>query len=237
MTDYDRVPAPGDYPEAVADMPWPLIADGFTITWDPAPGGCVLALERTGPCGEWTGYRASGITMQAAWDKVQAQFAETPEDTPLSSRVPRTAAHAAYGEHVMTPSSRRSAPEGKARPAPGGPVPEAERLGRLHARAAVHWQIGGGSTTPDARAGYRRLLRGLTEADPEITSLFQVPDLTGARDGYGREDLAADLGLAATGDDLDAAEGAYRAAAAEEFLAEAARHCRLHLGEEEGQPS
>ena len=65
-----------------------------------------------------------------------------------------------------------------------------------------------------------------------------MPDLAGAWDDYGREDLAAGLGLSAADDDLAPAEGAYRAAAAEEFLAEAARHCRLHLGEApEGRPS
>lgn len=82
MTDCDRIPAPGGYPEAVGDMTWPLLADGFTVTWDPAPAGCVLTLDRKGPRGQRDGYRATGPTMQAAWDKVRAQFAETLDGTP-----------------------------------------------------------------------------------------------------------------------------------------------------------
>lgn len=111
MTDYDRVPAPGDYPEAVGDMTWPLLADGFTITWDPAPGGCALTLLRIGPRGQRDGYRATGPTMQAAWDTVQAQFAETLEDTTTPASVPRAAAPPAYSEHTMTPSN--GDPEGQ----------------------------------------------------------------------------------------------------------------------------
>lgn len=91
MTDYDRIPAPGDYPEAVGDMTWPLLADGFTVTWDPAPAGCALTLDRKGPRGQRDGYRATGPTMQAAWDKVQAPVLGNPRrhaTAPRASRAP-----------------------------------------------------------------------------------------------------------------------------------------------------
>jgi hypothetical protein len=98
----------------------------------------------------------------------------------------------------------------------------------------VHWQVGGGSIG-DARDFYRSLLRGFTEADPEVTGVFQVPDLTGTWGDYGREDLAADLGLAAGDPGLERAAAAYRAAAREEFRAEAVRHAGRHLGDTRDQ--
>jgi hypothetical protein len=218
------------YPASVLAITWHLMSDGYTITWAPDPDGCALTLDRRGPQGEHDAYRATARTMQAAWDEVRAQLG-SPQDTPPP--VPRAAAPRAYSGHAMTPSSRlpdATAPGEEARPPASAPVAEAERLARLHARAAVHWQIGGGSIG-DGRAFYRRLLRGITEADAEVIGLFQVPDLLSGWNDYGREDLAADLRLTVGDPDLERSAAAYRAAAREEFWAEAARHARRHLGD------
>ena len=51
-----------------------LLADGYTITWAPAPAGCSLTLDRHGPRGEHDAYRGTGPTMQRAWDEVRAQL-------------------------------------------------------------------------------------------------------------------------------------------------------------------
>jgi hypothetical protein len=51
-----------------------LLADGYTITWAPAPAGCSLTLGRHGPRGEHAAYRGGGPTMQRAWDEVRAQL-------------------------------------------------------------------------------------------------------------------------------------------------------------------
>ena len=69
---------------------------------------------------------------------------------------------------------------------------QAAQLGRRHGRAAVYWQIGGSSTGQEF---YRDLLRGIATADPAITDLYEIPDLTGRWD-YDRSNLAADLHLA-----------------------------------------
>jgi hypothetical protein len=120
---------------------------------------------------------------------------------------------------------------------PSGPAPEhadleprlsqADLLGRQHGIAAVYWQIGD-SDDPAVLEFYRDLLRGITEDDPEITGLYNVPDLT-ARWYYQRRDLAADLCLPAAGPVLNWAAQAYLAAAREEFWAEAARLARRRL--------
>jgi hypothetical protein len=100
-------------------------------------------------------------------------------------------------------------------------------LGRRHGRAAVYWQIGDSPTTA-AREFYHQLLRGIASADPAVTDLFQVPDLT-ARWDYERASLAADLGLADGDPDLDEAAEVFLGAAREEFWLEAARLARRRL--------
>jgi hypothetical protein len=55
---------------------------------------------------------------------------------------------------------------------------KAARLGRRHGKAAAYWQIGDRSDT-DAQPFYRDLLRGISEADQQITGLYEVPGLTG----------------------------------------------------------
>ncbi len=50
------------------------LADGYTITWAPAPAGCSLTLDRHGPRGEHAAYRGGGPPMQRAWDEVRAQL-------------------------------------------------------------------------------------------------------------------------------------------------------------------
>jgi len=62
------------YPAHVGSISWHLLADGYTITWAPAPAGCSLTLDRHGPRGEHAAYRGDGHTMQRAWDEVRAQL-------------------------------------------------------------------------------------------------------------------------------------------------------------------
>ena len=111
--------------------------------------------------------------------------------------------------------------------APEAALRQAGDLGRRHGRAAVYWQIGD-SGTDAAREFYQELLRGIASADPAITGLYEVPDLT-ARWDYERGNLAADLGLADGDPALDEAAEAYLAAAREEFWLEAARLARRRL--------
>jgi len=109
--------------------------------------------------------------------------------------------------------------------APEAALRQAGDLGRRHGRAAVYWQIGDNS---NSREFYQELLRGIASADPAITGLYAVPDLT-ARWDYERENLAADLGLADGDPALDQAAEAFLAAAREEFWLEAARLARRRL--------
>ena len=104
---------------------------------------------------------------------------------------------------------------------------QAANLGRRHGKAAVYWQIGD-SGSDAAQEFYRDLLRGIAGADPEITSLYEMPGLTAQQD-YDRDNLAADLGLARDDPTLAAAAEAYLAAAREEFWLEAARLARQRL--------
>ena len=62
------------YPAQVGSIYWHLLADGYTVTWAPAPAGCSLILGRHGPRGEHDAYRGTGSTMQRAWDQVRAQL-------------------------------------------------------------------------------------------------------------------------------------------------------------------
>jgi len=64
----------GRYPAQVGSISRRLLADGYTITWAPAPAGCSLTLGRRGPRGEHAAYRGGGPTMQRAWDEVRAQL-------------------------------------------------------------------------------------------------------------------------------------------------------------------
>jgi hypothetical protein len=112
---------------------------------------------------------------------------------------------------VNAPSERTAAAQAALR--------QAGDLGRRHGRAAVYWQIG------DSGGGLefcRELLRGIAGADPAVTGLYAVPDLT-ARWDYERGNLAADLQLADGDPALARAARAYLAAAREEFWLEAAR--------------
>ena len=109
--------------------------------------------------------------------------------------------------------------------APEAMLRQAGDLGRRHGRAAVYWQIGDTST---GREFYQELLRGIASADPAITGLYEVPDLT-ARWDYERGNLAADLQLADGGPALDQAAEAYLGAAREEFWLEATRLARRRL--------
>ena len=116
--------------------------------------------------------------------------------------------------------------------APEAALRQAGDLGRRHGRAAVYWQIGD-SGTAAAREFYQELLRGIASADPAITGLYEVPDLTGRWD-YERGNLAADLQLADGGPALAQAAAAFLAAAREEFWLEAARLARRRLAPSAG---
>ena len=109
--------------------------------------------------------------------------------------------------------------------APETALRQAGDLGRRHGRAAAYWQIGDSGT---GREFYRELLDGIASADPAITGLYAVPDLT-ARWDYDRENLAADLGLDDGDPALDQAAEAFLAAARAEFWLEAARLARRRL--------
>jgi hypothetical protein len=117
---------------------------------------------------------------------------------------------------VSAPSPQPAAPEAALR--------QAGDLGRRHGRAAVYWQIGDNSS---GREFYQELLRGIASADPAITGLYEVPDLTGW--DYERASLAADLGLDDGDPALDQAAEAFLGAAREEFWLEAARLARRRL--------
>ena len=127
---------------------------------------------------------------------------------------PRKPGRSAAGEHAR-PASRAGA--GRAAPGQAG-------CGHRHGKAAVYWQIGD-SSGADAQPFYRDLLRGISEANQEITGLYELPDLT-ARWDYDRDSLAADLGLARDGPGMAEAADTYLAAAREEFWLEAARLAR-----------
>ena len=62
------------YPAQVSSISWHLLADGYTITRAPAPGGCSLTLDRHGPRGEHAAYRGGGPAMQRAWDEGRTQL-------------------------------------------------------------------------------------------------------------------------------------------------------------------
>ena len=61
------------YPAQVGSIWWHLLADGYTITWAPAPAGCSLTLDRHGPGGH-AAYRGTGASPQDAWNQVHAQL-------------------------------------------------------------------------------------------------------------------------------------------------------------------
>ena len=90
-------------------------------------------------------------------------------------------------------------------PAVEAALRQAGDLGRRHGRAAVYWQVGDSGTTA-AREFYQELLRGIASADPAVTGLYEVPDLT-ARWDYERGNLAADLHLADGDPALDRGRG------------------------------
>jgi len=72
----EQLPGASRYPAQVGSISWHLLADGYTITWAPAPAGCSLTLDRLGPPGEHDAYRGTGSTMQLAWDQVRAQLGD-----------------------------------------------------------------------------------------------------------------------------------------------------------------
>ena len=89
---------------------------------------------------------------------------------------------------LITPAPGAGAGEGREGAGPvsaSSPQPAAREaalrqagdLGRRHGRAAVYWQIGDSSAAA-AREFYRELLRGIASADPAVTGLYEVPDLT-----------------------------------------------------------
>ena len=55
------------YPAQVRSITWPLLADGYAVTWAPAPAGCSLTLDRRGPGGE----RQTGAGHLRAWFELE----------------------------------------------------------------------------------------------------------------------------------------------------------------------
>jgi uncharacterized membrane protein len=86
------------YPAQVSSISWHLLADGYTITWAPAPGGC--SLDRHGPRGEHAAYRGGGPAMQRAWDEGRTQLGpanrKPPPAAPARHPGPRAAAPRLY---------------------------------------------------------------------------------------------------------------------------------------------
>lgn len=72
---------------------------------------------------------------------------------------------------------------------------QAASPGHQYGEAAVYWQTGD-IGTGTAAGFYWDLLRGIAGAGPQIKSLYHVPGLIAQHD-YDRDNLAADLGLAA----------------------------------------
>jgi hypothetical protein len=99
--DESEVPAryPGHrvsrYPAKVGSISPYLLADGYTITWAPAPGGCSLTLDRHGPCGQHDAYRGEGTLMQHAWDEVRTQLGHG--EPPAAASITREAPGPAHG--------------------------------------------------------------------------------------------------------------------------------------------
>jgi hypothetical protein len=130
------------YPARVGSISWHLLADGYTITWAPAPAGCSLTLNRHGPRGEHAAYRGSGPTMQRAWDEVRAQLGNG-EPQPTASAT-RKAPGPARGQRPPVPRravlrplavpERLPDPARQQQPQAGGDVPDA-RAGQAAARA------------------------------------------------------------------------------------------------------
>jgi hypothetical protein len=147
------------YPAQVSSISWHLLADGYTITWAPAPGGCSLTLDRHGPRGEHAAYRGGGPAMQRAWDEVRTQLGP--------------------GEPQAAASSTRQAP-GSPRQRP--PVPRRAVL-RLMAvrerlpRSARQQEPQADGNVPDARAGQaaaRACQRPCAVPAPERRGLVSV---------------------------------------------------------------
>jgi hypothetical protein len=85
----------GRYPDKVGSISRHLLADGYTITWAPAPAGCRLTLGRPGP-GRRAAYHGAGPTMQDAWDEVRAQLGHG-EPQPAAASGTREAPWPAHG--------------------------------------------------------------------------------------------------------------------------------------------
>jgi len=114
------------YPAQVGSISWHLVADGYTITWAPAPAGCSLTLGRRGPRGEHAAYRGGGPTMQRAWDEVRAQLG--------------------HGEPHAAASSTREAP---------GPARGSDRLYRV-VQYYDSWPFRNDSRVPHGSKSRRR---------------------------------------------------------------------------------
>jgi hypothetical protein len=108
------------------------------------------------------------------------------------------------------------------------PEYRAEALGREHGQAAASWVTDGNTD----QATYARLLRGITDGDPEVLDSIRTPDLSGEyADDYSEADMLADAGWVphdgtALADDLAAI---YLDTVSAAFWAEVERACRLHV--------
>ena len=193
------------------------------VTYQP---GDRIALVATGdPC---TRLRPGDTGTVTRWDPAQGQL-HIRWDSGSSLSMLLDGGRPCPPDHPRLRGSREGArPVSASSPQPAAldaALRQAWDLGRRHGRAAVYWQIG---DSDSGWAFYRELLDGIASADPAITGLYAVPDLT-ARWDYDRENLAADLGLADGDPGLDQAAEAFLGAAREEFWLEAARLARRRL--------
>jgi hypothetical protein len=129
------------YPAQVSSISWHLLADGYTITWAPAPGGCSLTLDRHVPRGEHAAYRGGGPTMQrlgrgpdaARPRRTASRRQQHPRGTRVPARqrppVPRRAVLRLMAVRERLPRSAR-----QQEPQADGNVPDA-RAGQAAARA------------------------------------------------------------------------------------------------------
>jgi hypothetical protein len=110
-------------------------------------------------------------------------------------------------------------------------IAKSGELGRDAGKTAAG-RVSGGSTREEA---YQRVLRGIDEADPDVSGAIEPP-ATGSGSGYGQGDLARDLGIEPTDRALPRAVSAYADAFTSAFWQETDRTARAHTGQEPGTP-
>lgn len=105
-------------------------------------------------------------------------------------------------------------------------IATAETIGRDHGRAAGSW-VTDGNTTAET---YRRLLKGISDIDPEVMDSLPSAPLSGEwADSYSLSDLSADTDVSQDSDMWDDVCTAYEMAYSDAVVAEVERACRANL--------